>query len=710
MNIKQDILRRATHAYIFIIVFAVAVVGRLVYVQYFAQYKGKYWSQRIEGVRIKSDTLRAKRGNIYAADGNSLLATSLPFYEVGFDPHVAKDEYFKNKVDSLSILLARMFKDRSVQDYKELIKDARNNERQRYIRLSRRLISYQERQEMRKWPFFRSTAKVAARGGVLRPIYKRYHPFEQMAKRTIGDLDPKTGRGLIGLEASYQTHLAGKDAVGTVEILAGGVPKPVGDGPGLKPEPGHDLITTLDVNFQDIAETALRNALDTYKADKGCVIVMEVKTGEIRAMANLTRYVTGGSVRYLETFNHALAGRTDPGSTFKLATMMALLEEKAVWPEKQVNTGGGSMRYYGLTIADASGHGSGILTARQVFEKSSNVGIHLLMRDYFYTRPEIYCRYLNQFRLTKPTGIQMQGEAKPFIRNPNSKGWSKTSLAFMAYGYEMALTPLQMLTFYNAVANNGKWVRPMIVKQIKLADEVLEEIKPYTAPEPICSPQTAKIVKNMLEGVVLNGTAKKIQSYNYRIAGKTGTAQKIIHGRYQEGRYYTSFIGYFPADNPKYSCITVVDNPHGDYINALYGGSVAAPVFREVADRIYGYDINIHEPKPMTHRRTTPVPMPTAGYADDLHIIAGEVGLTSQPATEGWVRTVSNGSRVSWRSQATRPTQVPNVRGLTLRDALHLLENRGLRVSVQGRGKVKEQSVEPGTALAGTKQITLTLE
>ncbi|GAA4468065.1 penicillin-binding protein [Nibrella saemangeumensis] len=710
MNIKQDILRRATQAYIFIIVVAVTIVGRLVHVQFFQQYKGKYWSQRIDGIRIKSDTLRAKRGNIYAADGNSLLATSLPFYEVGFDPHVAKDKYFDDKIDSLSVLLARMFKDRSTQDYKEMLKSARDNERQRYVRLSRRLINYQERQEMRKWPFFRSTSKVAARGGVLRPIYKRYHPFEQMAKRTIGDLNPKTGRGLIGLEASYQTHLAGKDAVGTVEILAGGVPKPVGSGPSLKPEPGHDLITTLDVNFQDIAETALRNALDNYQADKGCVIVMEVATGEIRAMANLTRYTTGGSVRYLETFNHALAGRTDPGSTFKLATMMALLEEKAISPEKKVNTGGGSMRYHGLTIADASGHGSGILTARQVFEKSSNVGIHLLMRDYFYTRPETYCRYLNQFRLTKPTGIQMQGEATPFVRNPNSKGWSKTSLAFMAYGYEMAITPLQMLTFYNAVANNGKWVRPMIVKQIRLADEVLEEIKPYTAPEPICSPQTAKLVREMLEGVVTQGTAKKIQSPNYRIAGKTGTAQKIISGRYQVGRYYTSFIGYFPADKPKYSCITVVDNPHGDHINALYGGSVAAPVFREVADRIYGYDINIHEPAMMARRGPHSVPGLKAGYANDLHIIASEAGLGSQPATEGWVRTVANGNRETWRSQETRPNQVPDVRGLTLRDALHLLENRGLRVSVQGRGKVTEQSIEPGMALSGIKQITLTLE
>lgn len=710
MNIKQDILRRASYAYYLIIVVAMAIFGRLVYVQFFDQYKGKYWSQRIEGIRIKNDTLRAKRGNIYAVDGSSLLATSLPFYEVGLDPRVAKDEYFKTKVDSLGMLLSRMFKDRSEKDYTQLLWDARKSEHQRYIRLSRRLINYQERRQMLKWPFFRSSAKASARGGVLRPIYKRYHPFEQMAKRTIGDLNPKTGRGLIGLEASYQTHLAGKDAVGLVEVLAGGVAKPVDDGPGTQPEPGHDIITTLDVNYQDIAETALHRALEKYQAEKGCVVVMEVATGEIRAMANLTRYGRqGGPYQYFETFNHALAGRTDPGSTFKLATMMALLEEKAVWPDKLVHTGGGSVRYHGVDITDAKRGGSGTLTARQVFEKSSNVGIHLLMRDYFYARPEIYCRYLNQFRLTKPTGIQMRGEGIPFIRNPNSKGWSKTSLAFMAYGYEMQITPLQMLTFYNAVANNGKWVRPMLVKQIKLADEVLEEIQPYTAPEPICSPQTIRTVRQMLEGVVEQGTARNIRSNNYRIAGKTGTAQKIVNGRYQVGRYYTSFIGYFPANKPRYSCIVVVDNPQGSNIDLLYAGSVAAPVFKEVADRIFGYDIRIHPPL-MATQKTDIVPGLKAGYADDLLTIGSELNLSSRPAAQGWVRTVSNGSSLNWQSMPTRANRVPDVRGLTLRDALHLLENRGIRVVLQGKGRVKEQSVDPGTALDGNKLITLTLE
>ncbi len=703
MNIKSDILRRATHAFIFVMVVAVAIPVRLVYVQFFQQYKGKYWNQRIEGFQIRQDTLRAMRGNIFASDG-SLLATSLPTYEVGIDPRVAKDEYFTNKLDSLGIIMARLFRDKPAREYKDLVRSARQSGR-KYVLMNHRRITFQERHELLKWPFFRRDKKIPARGGALRAYYERYHPFAQMAKRTIGDLNPRTGRGLIGLEASFQPELAGKDAVGLVEVLAGGVRKPVDDSQDMKPEPGLDLYTTLDVNFQDIAETALKNALKSYNAEKGCVLVMDVATGEIRAMANLSLQK---DKNYYESFSHALTGRTDPGSTFKLATMMALLEEKAVWPGKMIPTGNGMVKYHGATIQDAKRGGYGTITAQQVFEKSSNVGIHLMMRDYFFSRPDLYCQYLRKFHLTEKTGIHMKGEVNPVIYNPDSKAWSKLSLAFMSTGYEMQVTPLQMLTFYNAVANDGHWVRPMLVKQVKLADEVVEETLPYTAPEPIASPKVIQQVKRMMEGVVEHGTAKHIANPNYKIAGKTGTAQKIINGRYQEGRYYTSFIGYFPADKPKYSCLVMVDSPHGDNINLLMAGSVSAPVFKEVADRIVAYDIRMHAPLP-THQHIASSPADlNAGYADDLHIISTELKLDSQPSAEGYVRRLDS---KHWQSQENRPDQVPDVRGLPLRDALPLLENRGFRVLVAGVGKVAEQSIPPGTeSLAGSKQITLTLQ
>ena len=702
-NIKQDIIARANHIYYLVVVLALAIMVRLAYVQYFQTFKGKLWRDRVAETIIKPDTVRAMRGNIYATDG-SLLATSLPTYVVGLDPTQAKPDYFNQKVDSLGVLLARIYKDRSARDYTDLVRDARARKR-RYVLLNRRRITFEERQEMLKWPFFRSSPKVAARGGVLRPHYERYHPFGSMAGRTIGNLDAKTGRGLIGLEASFQRDLAGKDGFGLVEVLSGGVRKPVSSGPDLRPEPGMDLYTTIDVNYQDMAESSLRQTLGKYSAAKGCVIVMEVATGEIRAMANLTRIRNGS---YTETLNHALADRTDPGSTFKLATMMALLEEKAISLNQPVHTGGGSTRYNGLAINDAHHGGMGTLTARQVFEKSSNVGTHLLMRSYFYKRPDLYCNYLRRFHLTEPTGIHMKGEAVPVVRNPDMKGWSKVSLTSMSYGYEMQITPLQMLAFYNAVANNGQWVRPTIVRQVKLADEVKQDNVPYIAPERICSPETARQARELLRGVVQRGTAKHINNPHYAIAGKTGTAQKVVNGKYKVGTYYTSFIGYFPANNPKYSMITVVDSPQGDNINSLYAGAVAAPIFRQVADRIVAYDIRMHAPIRAGQNAENPKTGLMAGYADDIHTISSALRVQSEPSTEGWVEKTGSGR---WKSRPTRPDQVPDVRGLPLRDALFLLENRGFRVSIEGHGKVKAQSVAPGTGATSVsdKAITLTL-
>jgi cell division protein FtsI (penicillin-binding protein 3) len=701
MNIKQDIIQRANHVYYVVVVLSLSVIFRLVYVQYFQTFKGKFWRERVAATLIQRDTIRAMRGNIYANDGRSLLATSLPTYVVGLDPTMAKQDYFDKKKDSLGLLLSRIYGDRSAQDYTGLVIDARAHKR-RYVLLNRKRVTFQQRQYMLKWPFFRSSPKVAARGGVLRPYYERYHPFDHMAERTIGNLDAKTGRGLIGLEASFQPALAGKNAVGLVEVLSGGVRKPVEDGPDMRPEPGMDLYTTIDVNYQDMAETALRSALQKYNAAKGCVIVMEVATGEIRAMANLTKQ----GDRYVENFNHALAGRTDPGSTFKLATMMALLEDKAISLEQLVATGGGSMQYHGLGIHDAKRGGAGTITARQVFEKSSNVGIHLLMRSHFYSRADRYCDYLRRFHLDKATGIHMKGEAIPVVRNPDMKGWSKVSLTSMSYGYEMQITPLQMLTFYNAVANNGRWVRPMIVKQIKLADEIIEDNTPYVLPEPICSPQTARRAQELLRGVVEHGTARHINNPNYAIAGKTGTAQKVINGRYQVGKYYTSFIGYFPADKPKYSMITVVDTPQGDNIDLLYAGAVAAPVFKEVADRIVAYDIRMHAPIRSRASQPSSTTSLLAGYSDDLHTISTTLKIRNEPSTEGWVEATPSGR---WKSRPTRPGHVPDVRGLTLRDAVYLLENRGFKVVVEGRGKVKEQSITPGSGddEVGAKVITL---
>ncbi|MCY7357549.1 MAG: transpeptidase family protein [Rudanella sp.] len=712
MTIKQDFLERATHLYLGLLMVALLIVSRLVYVQFFQTYKDKtdgkalHWIERLEGVKIRRDTLRAMRGNIYAVD-NSLMATSIPKYEVGLDPTIADSAYFEQKVDSLGRLLSQVFEDHTAGEYADMARDAREHGRQ-FLPLYARRVNYDERQYMRRWPFFRRSAKVLPKGGVFRAHYERYNPFGQMARRTLGSLDQKTDKGERGLEASFQKSLAGKNTVGLIEVLSNGVKKPVDSGSDMRPEPGMDLYTTIDVNFQDMAESSLRQYMEKFQADNGTVIVMEVQTGEIRAIANLTRKTQpDGSGRYAEELNYALASAAAPGSTFKLASMMALLEEKAVWPGKVVHVGGPRMRYRNMIIEDTKRNGHGTITAQQVFEKSSNIGVHLLMKDYFYPRQDLYCQYLRRFHLTERTGIQMLGEAKPVVRNPDAKEWSKTSITYMSYGYEMQLTPLQMLTFYNAVANDGRWVRPMIVKQIRLAGEVVETFEPYVAPEPIASKATIRIAKKMLEGVVEHGTARSIYSDHYRIAGKTGTAQKVIDGKHREGSYYSSFIGYFPANKPKYTILAAIDNPRFNSNDSLYGGKVAAPVFRAVADRIHAYDIRMHPA--LRQGKKQDAPLPKAGYAEDLHLISQELGLGKEPSVEGWVRTTADGH---WQTLPTRAGKVPDVRGLPLRDALPLLENRGLRVAVQGasRGRVSAQSLEPGTNLKGNRGVVLTME
>ncbi|GAB3932993.1 penicillin-binding protein [Larkinella terrae] len=703
MNVKKAILRRATIASVAICVFAIAIIGQLVKVQFFRSHDGTMWKDRITQSHIRRDTLRATRGNICSSNG-SFLATSLPYYYVGIDPRVAKTDSFNKKIDSLGLLLAQKFGDRSRDEYTYMIRKARENERQ-YLLLSRKRITYQERMEMQKWPFFRrDRSKSGLGGGKFDAVYQRYHPYGRMALRTVGYLNPETAKGFVGLESSFQNELAGKDGVGLVESLSGGVRMPIEDGSDIKPEPGLDIYTTIDVNFQDMAETALLHGLEKYQAEQGCLVVMEVETGEIRAMANLT--LRNG--KYVENFNHALAGGTDPGSTFKLPTMVALLEEKMIRPEQMVHTGGGVVTYHGRRISDAKRGGHGSITAQQVFEKSSNVGVHMLMSS-FYNRPDTYCRYMRRFKLDKPIGLRLNGETKPVVPNPQSPGWSKLSLNSMAIGYELKLTPLQMLTFYNAIANDGKWVQPMLVKQVRRANEVVKDYEPFVSQEPLCSQKTIRIVKNMLEGVVERGTAKKSQSPYYRFAGKTGTAQKLINGRYQVGKYYTSFIGYFPAEKPKYSICVVVDSPRGANIDLLYGGSVSAPVFREIADRIYAYDVRMHRPVAIVSK---PVQQSgkgvKAGFADDIRTISKELNMDTQPNAEGWVTPETQGAKTQWVSQTARE-KVPDLRGMTLRDALHLLENRGFRVRFEGYGKVIDQSVPPGDPLPSPRKITLTL-
>ncbi|HEV7351220.1 penicillin-binding protein [Telluribacter sp.] len=704
-NNKQALIYRARTVSGFLLLLAVVVFVKLIRVQFYETFKGKKWSAYAEQNDLKLDTIPAMRGNIYSSDG-SLLATSLPYYYVGLDVKASSEAYFDKNIDALVNKLVRHFGEYSAERYKQRIVAIRRSKRSRYLRLKSREISYLEREKVLDWPFFRR--EKGGGGGKFETVYRRYEPFMPMADRTIGGLNPRTGKGWVGVEASFDKKLSGRNGVELVERVEGGVRIPVGDALNIRPEPGLDVYTTLDMNFQDMAESALRRTLRQYQADYGCVVVMEVATGEIRAMANLTRR---GDQDYREVFNYALAGSTDPGSTFKLPTMMAILEETGLDPNREwVNTGDGLVHYRSVKIEDTKRGGHGNITAREVMEKSSNVGVHLLMEKYFYHKPDKYLQYLKQFHLTTPTGIHMKGEKPPLIRDRTSKQWSRTSLTFMSYGYELQMTPLQTLTLYNAVANGGYWVRPMMVRQIRNAEEVVDQLEPYVEETPLCSPQTIRKVQQMLEGVVERGTARNISASHYRIAGKTGTAQKLVNGRYMVGRYSTSFAGYFPADKPKYSCIVVIDSPRGFSKEQLYAGSVAAPVFKEVADRIYAYDISMHKPtreKPAEIAKT----VKWVGKSNELSAISKALNLTPLPEGEEWVQgAVASAGKVTWQARPVERPDVPDLRGMALRDALYILENKGFRVSFKGAGKVVEQSLPPGSKVSGQKSILLTLQ
>ncbi|PSL29365.1 penicillin-binding protein [Dyadobacter jiangsuensis] len=705
-NNKKALINRARLVGWMLFLLAIMVFAKLIRVQYYDTFKGKTWAEYSEKNDLKLDTIPAMRGNIYASD-NSLLATSLPYYYVGFDTKVADSAYFYNHIDELASLLAKNFKENTAEGYKSKIMRYRVSKSKRYLRLKSKEITHLERERLKKWPFFAKDRKGG--GGKFETIYKRYKPFSPMADRTIGGIDPKSGRGYIGLEASFDKQLEGRPGIGWVEKVEGGLKIPVGDALNVQPAAGRDIYTTLDMNYQERTEIALRRKLLEMDADFGSVIIMEVATGEIKAMANLTKRGPG---KYEEVFNYALAGSNDPGSTFKLATMMALLEETHMDPDQvTVNTGDGAMKFRNHIIRDAHRGGFGTITASQVLEKSSNIGIVQLMQRYFANKPDKYLGYLKQFHLNQPTGIHMKGEKPPLIRDRKSKQWSSYSMYFMAHGYEMQMTPLQTLAFYNAVANNGYWVRPMIVREIRNAEEIEDKIPPYVEEKPICSPETIRKVKKMLEGVVNAGLAKHIKSDLYQIAGKTGTARKLINGVYTEGKNYTSFAGYFPADKPKYSCIVIIDNPKStgaDYTR--YAGSVAAPVFKEVADRIYAYDVAIQKPvRDSVPEKSEDVKW--AGITNDLNVISKSLNMTPAPEeSEYAAASLYKKGKTKWNPREVDARDVPNLQGMSMRDALYLMENKGFRVTFKGSGKVVEQSLPPGSNKSGSKTILLTLQ
>ncbi len=701
MNIKRSIVLRVRVVFILIALTSAAIPYRIAQLQLT---EGDKWREKAETINFQYREVPATRGNIYAGDG-SLLATSLPFYRVAMDPTIAKSDKYKAGLDSLSRFLSFFYKDKSAAAYKRMINDSRLDSK-RYLVLNRKQIGYQDMQKMVQWPIFRE-GRLAG-GVIFEKVEKRYRPFNSLAGRTVGFLNEDSYGA--GIEYSFNSYLSGKDGKALFQRLAGGSWKPVFDAEDVKPEDGFDVITTLDVNIQDVAETALRRQLTDRDAGFGSVIVMEVKTGQIKAIANLQRNKNANG--YGENYNFAIGdqGNTEPGSTFKLLSMLALLEENKISLDQKVETGNGVHKFYNQYMRDAKNGGYGTITVREAFEKSSNVAISKLVDEHFGSSPSKFMGYIEKVGLKEPIGFQLTGEGKPYFKKPGDKNWYGTSLPWISIGYESKVNPLHTLALYNAVANGGVMVKPYIVKAVVKGNQIEKSYEPEIMRERIASEKTIKNLQELLEGVVSRGTAKNIANADYKIAGKTGTAQKLIGGAYTE-TYYTSFAGYFPADHPKYSMIVVIDSPNGF---AAYGGDVSAPVFKEIADRIYALDVELNpdnQSKIFQADATLPKsPFIPAGRAEEIHKILEELGLKANPTqSEEWVKTITSGESIQWQSNDTDKPMVPDVSGLSLRDALFILENKGLRVNYTGKGRVQNQSMTPGSALVPNATINLVL-
>ena len=704
-DLKKDIAWRIYLTYFLVCLFALAIFVKAATIQLI---EGEELKQKVQNLTLKEMNIEAVRGNIYATDG-SLLATSVPIYEVRFDPNAdaITEELFYENVDSLAWCLSELFQDRSLSSYRQSLINARK-EGKRY-HLIKRNVKYTDLKEMKEFPIFR---RGRYKGGL---IYiqqnKRQRPFQILAARTIGY--EREGVSPVGLEGAYSEVLSGVDGKRMMQKISGGVWMPVGDENEIEPEDGRDIYTTLDVNLQDVAESALLKQLQKHKADHGCVVLMEVQSGAIKAIANLKRNENGS---YYEGYNYAIGESTEPGSTFKLPALITALEDGYIDMEDIIDCGDGSKQYYDRTMFDSNHEdgGWGKITVQRVFEVSSNIGMAEIISRAYTQEPQKFIDRLGEMGLRKPLGIEIAGEGKPFIKNTDHETWSGISLAWMAHGYEVQQTPLQILTYYNAIANDGYMVKPKFVEKITKGRKVVEEVPTAVLNEKVCSKKTIDKVKKALEGVVENGTASNLRNADYKIAGKTGTAQiaNKNYGYSYQSRvsHQASFVGYFPADEPQYSCIVVVNAPSQ---NVYYGNLVAGPIFKEVADKVYANSLEMHDPLQQSKKflAASPIPYSKHGKKSDIERIFSDLDIKVQSNAKDadWIVTQTGDSSVTIAPRIVRERLVPNVVGMGLRDAVFLLENHGLQVSVEGRGMVKEQSILPGKTVQEGMQIKILL-
>lgn len=702
MDVKRDILWRVYLSYILVVLACVAIFGKAIYIQ---QVQGPHWRSMSDSLHQKLDEIEAERGTIYSEDGQ-MLSTSIPQFDIYIDFRVEalrekNGQRFRENLDSLSESLAGLFKDMSAGEYKALLQEGYRNE-EGYFPLKKK-ISFREYEALRRFPLFKLGRYKS--GMIANEKTIRLNPYQMLAFRTIG-LARDSNK--VGLEMTYDSILKGRNGKQFVRKIAGGVSVPVDDTYEIEPETGKDIVSTIDVFIQDITENALMKMMIKNEAQNGCAIVMEVKTGKIKAIANLGKRSDG---TYWEDFNYAISP-TEPGSTFKLATMLALLEDKKVSLNQMITLEHGAWKIAGQTVYDSEVHKENDVTVKHAFELSSNVAMAKMAAQHYSDNPNQFIKHLKKMRMDTVSGVDLRGERKPVIYKPGGRFWGPTTLPWMAFGYNLSVSPLQTTVLYNAIANNGRMMKPYLVSAVKEEGILLKQFEPVVTDEAVCSQQTLQQLKACLEGVCTSGTATALfKNAAYKVAGKTGTALVADGNRgYADKIYQSSFAGYFPAENPQYTCVVIIKNKA--HAPVYYGAAVAGPVFKEIADRLYSTYIRQTNTALLEKKKDSSA-FNFAGNKRDIAFVNTKLRLPFIDSTtrlDEWIEMNGKDAVVTLNRKAIDKNTMPQLKGMGLKDVVYLCENMGLKVNARGKGKVAEQSIPPGQMVVKGQMINIALD
>lgn len=704
MSNKKDIYWRAYLIYFGFVIIMLVVLFQTISIQ--LDHADTTFMSSTDGQeKMPTRTVKRtpRRGQILDANYTPLV-TSVSFYDIHMDPTVVKEEIFSTDVSALAKELAKMYPVKSAHEYEVYIREGRKKG-SRYL-LIKKMVTSEERKKLREMPIFKLGR---LKGGIIdnEETIIRKRPHGELLRRTLGyvkELD--NGQILrVGIEGAFDEYLKGVEGEEIEQKISNGWKK---IGPVTKEAvEGANVVTTIDKEIQEVAHSELLNQLKSMEARNGCVVVMDVKTGYVKAIVNLSK---GEDGEYYEIYNQAIGIKEVPGSTFKLASLMALLEDGKVTINDKVNAVG-TYRFYNRKLEDSNhGYGYGVITVQEAFEKSSNV-FAKIVNDAYKSEPDRFINRLKSFGLADSLGIALSGEPRPTMHEPGTRNWYGTSLPWMAIGYEFLQTPLQTLAFYNAVANDGVLVRPQFVQEVRRGNEVIKSFPPEIMNPKICSEKTLADLRLCLEGVVKRGTGEALQSAYFDIAGKTGTAQVLNedqrYGDKGERKYQASFVGYFPADEPIYSCIVVISAPTRE----IYGAKVSGTVFSAIANKVYASSLQYHKPANVGSLSADKIPVSLDGNRYDLITSYKALKIPfSSTASSNWVSTSATENKVEIKPRKATKKKVPDVRGMSAKDAVYLIETTGMRARVEGFGKVVQQSIKPGTTPQAGVVIVLTLK